>query len=216
MRKMVVAQPIADIAGGDTAADTSVDDFSVLLGTLVAQVAMGDECAFRRLYELTVSRVYYLAYRITHRAELAEETVPEVYMQVWREAGRFDPSRASVLTWLLVICRSRALDGLRRGDRAQSVADVAQDAASDTPDCYPEQLLLLVERDNCLHAALSRLAPVHRQLIALAFMRGLSHHEIADWMNMPLGSIKTHLRKALQLLKADLAKRQKILTFHDA
>lgn len=76
--------------------------------------------------------------------------------------------------------------------------------------------MLLVVRDRALHRALERLAPMHKQLVALAFMRGLSHLENAAWLDMPLGSIKTHLRKALQLLKADLATHQNISSFHEA
>lgn len=135
---------------------------------------------------------------------------------MWRDARRFDPSRAHALTWLLVIYRSRALDCLRRCDRAQSVADSADLAEPKSPDFYPEQLMLLVVRDRALHRALERLAPMHKQLVALAFMRGLSHLENAAWLDMPLGSIKTHLRKALQLLKADLATHQNISSFHEA
>ena len=216
MPKPVLSKFATDTLDADSRPVCSGNSTDALLETLITQIATGDEHAFRCLYDATVSKVHHLAHRITRRMELAEETVPEVYLQAWREAGRFDPSRARVLTWLLVICRSRALDCLRRCDRAQSVADSAAFAEPESPDCYPEQLMLLVQRDTALRSALARLAPMHRQLVALAFLRGLSHLEIAAWLDMPLGSIKTHLRKALQLLKADLATHQNISSFHEA
>ena len=119
MRRATLKKRDFNLSDGDGSGSHVERSTEVMLETLVTLIACGDEAAFRRLYDATVSRVHHLAYLITRRAELAEETVPEVYLQAWREAGRFDPGRAGALTWLLVICRSRALDCLRRCDRAQ-------------------------------------------------------------------------------------------------
>ena len=191
------------------------NDFDKTLESLVTAVASGDERAFRNLYDRTVGAVYNLALRITGRSDLAEDTMPDVYMQVWRTAETFDVQRGRVLTWLLVICRTRALDLLRQQERSEPFVETDfVDIESLTR--HPEELMLYVERDAILHATLAALGPMHRQLIALAFMRGLSHHEIAAWVGMPLGSVKTHLRKALEILKKDLARERGILTFNEA
>jgi RNA polymerase sigma-70 factor (ECF subfamily) len=105
------------------------------------------------------------------------------------------------------MARSRALDSLRRRDDADSHPEpetLAEPQAA--PGSDPVDTLLTVERDSALHAALAGLDPVQRQLLALAFYRGLSHQEIADHAHLPLGTVKTHIRKALLVLHSALAK----------
>ncbi len=129
-----------------------------------------------------------------------------MYLQAWQQAARYDCRRGKPLTWLLAICRSRALDCLRRVDEAIShpepeiLVDEPYDERAD-----PEALLLAVERNSRLYAILNQLSPVQRQLLALAFFRGLTHQEIADHTHLPLGSVKTHVRKALEQMRDRLA-----------
>ena len=98
----------------------------------VARIVLREAKALEELYDATVHRLYSVAFRILKNEEAAEEAVSDAYYQAWREADRYDPSRACVLTWLLVICRSRALDALRRRDEAMvhpdpyALADSAQ------------------------------------------------------------------------------------------
>ena len=172
----------------------------------LAAIAEGDERALGSFYDATVSRVFGLALRIVRQREAAEEVVEDVYLQVWQQADRFDVSRGRPLTWLLTICRSRALDYLRRDDKAMShpapetlVSEPFDDRAN------PQDMLLLMERNNRLYAILEQLLPVQRQLLALAFFRGMTHQEIADHTQFPLGSIKSHLRKALEKMREQLA-----------
>lgn len=165
-----------------------------------------EEAALRTFYDATVARVYGLALRITRSPASAEDVVAEVFHQVWRNAARFDATRGAVLTWLLTLCRSRAIDHLRRRDEAELHEDPESLATGD-PDHEndPQNLLLAVERDGALYRALEDLTPIQRQLVALAFFRGLSHQEIADHAGMPLGTVKTHIRKALEALRIVLA-----------
>jgi RNA polymerase sigma-70 factor (ECF subfamily) len=175
------------------------------LRAAILGMARREEPALRTLYDATVSRVYGLALRITRTAASAEDVVAEVYHQSWRDAARFDPTRGSALTWLLTMCRSRAIDHLRRRDEAElhedpeSLTEAPSDDARD-----PQNLLLAVERDGALYSALEALTPVQRQMVALAFFRGLSHQEIADHSRIPLGTVKTHIRKALEVLRGAL------------
>lgn len=168
----------------------------------VARMARGDEAGLAELYDDTAARVYGLALRITGEAAAAEEVTSEVYLQAWQQASRYDAERGKVLTWLLTLARSRALDHLRRSKhhavRAEP-GDVSADSVSDGND--PLDLLLAVERGHRLHQALRALTPVQRQLLALAFFKGLTHAEIAAHTGMALGTVKTSLRRAMQLLK---------------
>lgn len=176
------------------------------LRPLVAGMARDEQAALGDLYDATVSRVYGLALRVTRSPSAAEDVVAEVYHQAWRDARRFDPERGAVLTWLLTICRSRAIDNLRRRDEAESHPEPETLAAMEPADTAdPPGLLSVYETNTALHAALAALSAVQRQMIALAYFRGLSHQEIADHCDMPLGTVKTHLRKALERLKAVLA-----------
>lgn len=178
-----------------------VQDLQAEIRTQVAAIAGGDETALASFYDATIGRVYGLAIRIVGDAQTAEEVAADVYFQVWREAARYDRERAAPLTWLLTICRSRALDALRRRDRAelQAEPEPPQDLAHE--DNGPLDLLLAIERESRLHAALVELAPLQRQLVALAFFRGLTHQEIANYSGMALGTVKTHIRNALLILQ---------------
>jgi len=179
------------------------DQENSLRGMLIA-IARRDEATLEAFYDLTVGRVYGLALRITRRPEAAEEVASDVYLQIWRDAARYDPSRGRVLTWLLTVCRSRAIDSLRRRDEAESLPEDEELNATDTVSSQPEELLATVQNHTALHRALELLTPLQRQLLALAFFRGLTHEEIAQRSQLPLGSVKTHVRKALGILRAHL------------
>lgn len=177
--------------------------------TLAAElraVAHGDQRAFERLYDATLSRVYAIVRRVVFDPGLAEEVVEDVYMQVWRSAGNYDASRGVVLAWLLMMGRSRALDALRRTDEAQVVED-PHELAGEEPDREqdPADLLDAMRRDSLTHSALAKVAARDRQLLALAFFRGLTHAEIAEETKLPLGTVKTAIRRALQTMRGALA-----------
>ena len=181
------------------------DEIDVLLRSLLVPIATGDQHALAHFYDGTVSRVYSVALRIVRRPEMAEEVVSDVYMQVWRDAARYDIARGRVLAWLLIIARSRALDLLRRQDEAFS-HPAPQDLIAEPEDNgkNPQDLLSDTQSNTALGAALGELTPLQRQLISLAFFKGFSHSEIVDHIGIPLGSVKTHIRRALTLLRDEL------------
>lgn len=176
-----------------------------LLAGFIARMAGGDESALGQLYDATLGKVYGLALRITSRHDLAEDVAAEVYLQAWRQAQRYDLERGRPLAWLLTMARTRALDTLRKRDEAEShpEPEVLGEPLLDT-EANPLNLLLSLERDSVLHAALRELSAVQRQLLSLAFYRDLSHQEIADHLGMPLGTVKTHIRKGLSAMQAVL------------
>lgn len=188
----------ADPTKSDAPVTASQD---VDLETLVAAMAQRDEHALAAFYDATAARAYALILRITQVAPMAEEVLSDVYMQVWQQAQRFDPTRGKALAWLFMLCRSRALDQLRRRDPAETFADPECEGLESATGAGPLDLLLAVDRSSAIHAALRQLGEVERQLLALAFFRGLTHQEIAMQTAMPLGSVKTVLRKAMLKLK---------------
>ena len=171
----------------------------------IVGVTQRDEAAFTQLYNATVNRAWSVAMRIVRQTEAAEEVVEDCYWQVWREADRFDATRGRVLTWVLTICRSRALDYLRRKDIAEPVAEIETLRSAElAADEDPLDILGATERASAVHQALAQLKPKERQLIALAFFRGLTHQEIADASAMPIGTVKTTMHKAFRQLQAIL------------
>lgn len=171
-----------------------------ILGAHMAAIARGDEAALRALYAATVHRVYALALRILGDPEAAEEAVSDVYYQVWRNATRYDARRGNAVAYLMTICRSRALDLLRRRDRHLVYGDFeAGEAREGAVD--PGELLQAVQDGGGVRAALATLTPLQRQVLALAFYRGLTHSEIAEHAAMPLGSVKTTIRRAILALR---------------
>ena len=123
-------------------------------------------------------------------------------------AARYDAARGAALAWLLTICRSRALDRLRARDPAQTHDDPhsllsSDDAGFDDGD--PQDLVAAMESRAALGVTLSKLAPAQRQMLGLAFFRGLTHEEIAAHTALPLGTVKNQIRRALAALRCDLA-----------
>jgi RNA polymerase sigma factor (sigma-70 family) len=172
---------------------------------LIAAMAQGDETALNALYEATLSRIYGLALRVTGRKDLAEDVVVEVYWQAWRDAGRYDASRGEPMAWLYTICRSRALDILRRRDDAELHPD-PEELIAGLPgrETQPLDALCAAEAGSALAVALESLTPVQRQMVALAFFRGLSHQEVAEHTGLPLGTVKSHLKRAQDALRLAL------------
>lgn len=172
------------------------------LTELMEGVVRADERALADLYDATVSKLYGLATAILRNTEDAEEVVCETYTYVWSNAARYDARRGNVLAWLLMLCRSRALDRLRRRRAAAAAVDMLQLrelAAATTHE--PDDLLSLMQRQTAVYAALATLTAERRRLIAFAFLQGLSHQEIAQATGMPLGTVKSHLRRALAQLR---------------
>lgn len=164
-----------------------------------------DERALLALYEATLSRVYGLVLRLVRRPQLAEEVAEEVFFQVWRQAPRFDPERGRPLTWLLGMARSRAIDAIRREARFQHEELDEESAPLSAPTAESGDELLAVAQGHAeLHRALLLLKPQPRQLVALAFFNGLSHEEIASQTSLPLGTVKSQIRRALITLREAL------------
>jgi len=172
------------------------------LAAWIERIADRDERALSALYDATLGRVYGLALRIVRNSGVAEEVVEDTYFQVWRLAPRFDANRGRALTWLLSMTRSRAIDAVRRETRfaAESLDAIDAPAIEDTTQRAIEDLLDDARGHARLRETLLELGAESRQLLALAFYRGLTHEEIAEQVKMPLGTVKSQIRRALLAL----------------
>ncbi len=171
----------------------------------IAAVVDQDQAGLNCLYDALIAQVYGLALRITRQSQLAEEVAQDTFWQVWRQAPRFDANKGSAKAWVMTIARSRALDALRslNPEECELEPDIlALIQAED--NTMPPNLLMAVQQDHGLHAALATLDAMPRQLLSLAFFRGLSHDEIALFSGMPLGTVKSHIRRALLALQGIL------------
>lgn len=215
------APPDDALAAGDDAADPADADPEIRadaatppgasdpqLAAWIALIVERDERALALLYDATVTRVFGLARRIVRDAALAEEVVEDAYFQVWRQAVRFDPARGKALTWLLAMARSRAIDALRREARFErSPLDEQNDLPVTSAEPACDELLDLARHHADLHQALMQLGAQPRQLVSMSFFRGLSHEDIAEQMGLPLGTVKSQIRRALQVLREVLGDR---------
>jgi len=182
----------------DEPADATVDQ----LGQLVEGMRRGNEDSLKLLYESTVARLHALALAILRNPADAEEAVCATYVQAWEGAAQFDRERGTVMAWLAMMCRSRALDLLRR----ERLRGKSKEAETFAPDLDPtaDELIHLTDQASRVHAALLLLTPERRHLVTLAFLRDLTHQEIAERLSMPLGTVKSHLRRAFAQLRVQL------------
>jgi RNA polymerase sigma-70 factor (ECF subfamily) len=175
---------------------------------LVERVARRDQAALARLYDLTVDRAFAVALRVLGDRNDAEEAVADTYQQVW-ERGGYAPGRGSVLSWLLVIAYSRAVDLKRRvADRYRCDPMHPEDGEETYTDCEERpvpDLLDLVREGTAVHAALRDLAEQPRRLITMAFLEDLTHQQIAERTGIALGTVKSHIRRGLLQLRERLA-----------
>lgn len=163
---------------------------------LLAAVAKGDEAAFGRLYTATRAKLYGVAMRILHRADLADEVMQDAYLKVWGNAGNFDPRLASPITWMVAIARNRAIDLVRkRTDASLDDEPAAMDVATDTPNPLAQREISddLKRLLNCLGG----LDDERRQMVLLAYYNGWSREQLAAKFDKPANTIKTWLRRSL-------------------
>jgi RNA polymerase sigma-70 factor (ECF subfamily) len=168
---------------------------------LLAQIAQQDQAALAQLYDRYAQVMYAIAFKILGTPEEAEEVVLDVFHQVWRTADHYNAKRGRVDTWLFLLTRSRALDRLRALERIARAAASIKAAHQYPSITNPEEDILISERRARLLAALSQIPPAQRQVLEMAYYKGLTHVEIAQQTGERLGTVKTRLRLGLSKLR---------------
>ncbi len=165
-----------------------------ILSQLLSDIADGDTAAFARLYRLSNAKLYAIALRILKKESLAQDCLQETYLSVWRQAASYQPGRAAPRTWLSVITRNRALDMLRRRkhdllSESVELEELIAPAGADPID------------NMALERCLQQLGKEQAACVKLAYYEGLTHPELATRLGIPLGTVKTWIRRGLETLR---------------
>lgn len=175
-------------------------------------VAQRDATAFRALYDATSAKLFGFAVRILNKNELAEEALQDGFVAIWNNAASYQSQLAAPMTWMATIVRNKAFDVLRRGDAhveidADQFDSEVMHALQDS-QATPVEALHMSDEAKALAHCMATLEGAHRQVVALAFYHDLSHSEVASQMTLPIGTVKTWIRRSLERLRNCLAKRE--------
>ena len=169
---------------------------------VIEAVARADEDAIGELYDRFGKVAYGLSFRILRDATLAEDAVQEAFLQIWRSAGSYEPTRAKASTWLLTFVHRRAVDLVRREERRR--ADPIDELSQPTGEATDEEAWLRAQR-QVVQEALRKLPPDQREAIELAYYGGFTQSELAERLGQPLGTIKSRMFAGLRRLRELLA-----------
>jgi RNA polymerase sigma-70 factor, ECF subfamily len=181
---------------------------AALDASLVQQLLQRDMRAFEQIYDRHSRLVYGLVYRIVQQAGTAEEVVQDVFLQLWRNAARYDASRGPFLPWLLTMARHRALDTLRlKSERQRRREDQTEELPGVCAAPQFEKQLDEKRRAVQVRELMTSLQPQQKRAIELAYFEGLSHTEIAATLKEPLGTVKSWIRNGLMRLREGLREK---------
>jgi RNA polymerase sigma factor (sigma-70 family) len=182
------------------------------LRTWLMAAGKRDAAAFRALYDASSSKLFGFALRILHKRELAEEVLQESFVAIWNNAAHYQSDLAAPMTWMATIVRNKAFDQLRRSDAAVEIDADQFDGevmnALQDPQATPIEALQMSADAKALAWCMSALEGAHRQVVALAYFHDLSHSEVAAQMKLPIGTVKTWIRRSLDKLRVCLARRE--------
>ncbi|MEO0360886.1 MAG: sigma-70 family RNA polymerase sigma factor [Pseudomonadota bacterium] len=169
------------------------------LNALLLAVARGDRGAFRALYDRQGAKLFGVALRICRDERIAEEALQEALVDIWRNAGRFDPARGSAAAWTATVTRNRAVDAVRRRGRPALGGEAGEAAMAAAAD--PAQPVDGGADRLALSACLDTLEARSREAVVLAYLEGLSREELSIRYDAPVNTVKTWLRRGLAALK---------------
>ena len=186
----------------DRPASPARSDERAELTEMLAAVGQRDAAALRAVYRRTSAKLYGIGLRLLGNEAEAHDLLQDVYLQVWAQAARFDALKGSPITWLAVLTRNKAIDRLR----ARRLPEATLDAAGDVADGAPSALDGIAEaEETCrLEACLDELDPGPRQMIRAAFLDGLTYAQLAEREAVPLGTMKSWVRRGLLRLRGCL------------
>jgi RNA polymerase sigma factor (sigma-70 family) len=168
--------------------------------SILARIANGDETAVQECINTYGNLVWSLAKKFTARADDAEDAVQEVFMEIWQNAGRYDSTRSAEITFISMLARRRLIDRLRKTYR-QPVVQSIEDYIETAPNVFEKQIHTKIQARRTVRA-IKTLRPEQRELVLLSIYEGMSHSEIASAKSMPLGTVKTHIRRGFDKVRA--------------
>ena len=181
---------------------TSAEAFSEELSQLLARCALSDRKAFERLYKATSAQLYGLILRIVKDRELSSEVLQEGYVKIWTHAAEFQADRAKPMTWMGAIIRNQAIDFIRRSTNRPQATDLVEELHWLADDAAgPQELVSQAQQNQALHDCIERLQGAQRKALLLAYFDGMTHDELAQHLDTPLGTVKSWLRRGLLRLK---------------
>jgi RNA polymerase sigma-70 factor, ECF subfamily len=193
------SNPYYSIGVGLALAVSELDDSDLML-----EISRGNEAALGELYDRYSRLVFSVAYRVVQNWETAEEVTLDIFTRAWEKGGTYDPGLAKVSTWLMRMTRNRAIDRLRREkvrplQHSVSWADIPREPVVEKNS--PETAVHLSMEQQRVRAAVASLPQPQQEALALAYFNGLSHSEIAQELDLPLGTVKGRIRGAMKKLR---------------
>lgn len=168
---------------------------------LMHRVAAGDDRAVAELYDRFGSLVYKVARQFLSSQAEAEDAVQEVFVRLWQTADRYDPRRAKLVTWVMLIARRHLIDRIRRNAVRPGASSMEGDVASQAPDNVPDRQSLDDERSVKLRRRIAELPELQRIVIERAYLQGYTLREVSEQLNAPLGTVKSALSRGLERLR---------------
>ena len=188
--------------------NTSISDENLI--ALIERIAQQDAAAMRALYDATSSKLYAVAMRVVSNTTHAEDVLQDAYLNIWRIAGDYKASLSPPMAWMGVVVRSRALDFLRKRTSEKSLAaadiddTIGETLQGDSPD--PMDASDASEQATALYQCLGKIDAQPRQVLTMAYFKDLSHSELAEQFKLPLGTVKTWIRRSLEQLRTCMAR----------
>jgi RNA polymerase sigma-70 factor (ECF subfamily) len=181
-----------------------LDSNRSLIAAALGRIPAGDRAALQTVYRLTSAKLFGVCLRILGERAEAEDVLQEVYVTVWRKAADFDATRASPMTWLIAIARNRSIDRLRASSQSRNMAPI--EAAAEIADTArgADRNIERAQEHARLHGCLDGLASHERAALHGAFFDGNTYEDLASRMKVPLGTMKSWIRRAMIKLKACL------------
>jgi RNA polymerase sigma-70 factor, ECF subfamily len=188
----------------------NLDDRNAALAEALSRIALGDRKALAALYKTAGAQLLGVILRIQRDRALAEDVLQDIFVSIWRNAQSYDAARSQPMTWLTSIARNRAIDSLRR--RKTEVSTVSAHLGDDdddsnlvdampSEDSSPMELMEQAAQARAVTHCIGALSAEQQQCVALAYYQGLSHSEVAQHLQQPLGTVKSWVRRALMALK---------------
>lgn len=173
---------------------------------LLRRIAARDSAALSEFYDQTAASLFSFALRMLNNAHDAEEVIQDVFMQIWNKAPSFDPDIGLAFTWSMGIARNRCIDQLRsRQRRSRVMVETIDGEAAEPPiQAFDGEHSLAADELEAVRGALGTLPDDQKRVIEMAFFGGLSHHEIADVLSEPLGTVKARIRRGMLKLRDGL------------